>query len=114
MPETTIWNCPSIRPPLSPVRRQVRTPSVEERETLSFERTCAECRDLREARGPQHCERCGKITETLVRWMEFRPCVRCGRYTRMVEPLCDQCRRQMVAAHYRERAEKKDGQLRLY
>ena len=92
----------------------MRTPPVQEKETLSFERTCAGCRDLRTARGAQSCERCGKITETLLRGMESRPCIRCGRNTRMVEPLCERCRRQMVSAHYRERAEQKDGQLRLY
>ena len=92
----------------------MRTHPVPEKGTLSFERTCAGCRDLRAMRGPQHCERCGKTTESLLRWMESRPCVRCGRDTRMVEPLCERCRRQMVAAHYRERAEERDGQLRLY
>ena len=99
---------------LPPVQQPVRTPPVQEKATLSFQRTCAGCRDLRDTRGSQHCERCGKITETILRWMESRPCVRCGRDTRIVEPLCDRCRRQMVTAYYRERAEKRGGQRRLY
>ena len=76
------------RPPehLSPLRRQVRTHPGQEKETLSFERNCAGCRDLWAMRGPQHCERYGKTTESLLRWMESRPCVPCGRDTRMVEP----------------------------
>ena len=99
---------------LPPVRQPVRTLSGQEKATLSFERTCAGCRDVRAARDSQHCERCGKVTETILRWMESRLCVRCGCDTRMVEPLCDRCRRQMVTAYYRERAENRAGQLRLY
>ena len=99
---------------LSPLWRQVRTHPGQENDTLSFERTCAECRALRTVRGLQHCGRCGRVTDTLLRWMEFRSCVRCGRDTRIVEPTCKCCRRQLVAAHYRERAERRDGQRRLY
>ena len=56
----------------------------------------------------------GKTTESLLRWMESRPCVRRGRDTRIVETLCDRCRRQIAIAYSRERAETRDGQLRLY
>ena len=96
------------------MRQQVRTDPGQKKESLSFERTCAGYRDLRAMRVPQHCERCGTVTETLLRWMESQPCVRCGRDIRMVEPLCERCRRQMVAAHYREPTEQRDGQLRLF
>ncbi|MDE2926511.1 MAG: hypothetical protein OXT71_08955 [Acidobacteriota bacterium] len=54
---------------------------------MSFERTCAGCQDFRVGPGEQHCERCGGFTETLWRWMEAPPCARCGRDTRIVDPL---------------------------
>ncbi len=58
---------------------------------------------------PQHYGHCEKVTETLLHWMESRPCVRCGRDIRMVEPLCERRSRcQMVVAHYRERADRRD------
>ena len=80
---------------------------------MSFERTCTGCRDFRVGPGEQQCERCGEINETLWRWMESRPCSRCGRDTRIVDPVCDRCQRALRAARYRERAEKRNGQIRL-
>ena len=32
----------------------------------------------------------------------------------IVESACERCRRQLVAAHYRERADQRDGQIRLW
>ncbi len=58
-------------------------------------------RDFRVGPGEQHCERCGEIIETLWRWMESRPCARCGRDTRIVDPFCDRCQRDLRAARYR-------------
>ncbi len=52
---------------MPPLRRQVRTHPGEEKESLSFERTYAGCRDLRAMRVPPHCERCGRVNETLLR-----------------------------------------------
>ena len=40
---------------------------------MRFERTSAGRRDLGEVADPQHCERCGKVTETVWRWMASRP-----------------------------------------
>ena len=37
---------------------------------MSFERTCAGCRERRGLPGPQPCGRCGEITKTVLRWIE--------------------------------------------
>ena len=81
---------------------------------MSFERSCAGCREIRGLPGFQHCARCRKVTETVWRWMEARPCTRCGRETRIVDPLCPRCQRAVRAARQRERAEQRDGQIRLW
>ena len=74
-----------------------------EQARMSFERTCAGCRERRSRDGPQPCKRCGEVTQTVWRWI----CARCGRDTTMGAALCPRCRNAT-------RAEKRGGQLRLW
>ena len=59
---------------------------------MSFERTCAGCRERRGLPGPQHRGRCGEVTETVLRWIEDadrRTCASCKRRpAEGIEPLC--------------------------
>ena len=57
---------------LSPLRGGLRVRFVASpiQASMSFERICAGCRERRVRPGPQPCERCGEVTETLWRWME--------------------------------------------
>ena len=90
---------------LSPLRGGLRVRVVASpiQASMSFERTCAGCRERRGGAGPQPCDRCGEITETVWRWI----CARCGRDTQMGAALCPRCRPAT-------RAEKRGGQLRLW
>ena len=90
---------------LSPLRGGLRVRVVASpiQASMSFERTCAGCRERRGGAGPQPCDRCGEVTETVWRWI----CARCGRDTQMGAALCPRCRPAT-------RAEKRGGQLRLW
>lgn len=75
---------------------------------------CARCQGIRLRSGYQRCERCGCVTETLWRRIEFWSCIRCGRETSMTDPFCDRCRVQPRPESPRERAERNNAQLRLW
>ena len=74
-------------------------------------RSSYHCPDCRLSRLPRwNCPRCGcrvRVQGAATRMSFERTCTRCGRDTRMAEPLCDRCRRTA-------RAEKRGGQLRLW
>ena len=81
---------------------------------MNFERTCAGYGDFRVGPSQQYCERCGEVTETVWRRTKSRHGVRYGRHTRIAGSLCDRRQRVLRAAHYWERPEKRDGQIRLW
>ena len=76
---------------------------------------CVRCRQTRQRSGPQRCDRCGWVTETIWPRLEFWDCIRCGRETSMADPFCDRCRRvPMGNERPWERTEHKNAQLRLW
>ena len=85
---------------------------------LSFERTCAGCRERRGRPGPQPCERCGEITQTVLCWIEDadrRTCASCKRRpAEGIEPLCVQCLRREArkrSQELREARQREQGKL---
>ena len=86
---------------------------------MSFERTCAGCRERRGRPGPQPCERCGEVTETILRWIEDadrRTCTLCKRHpAEGMEPLCARCLRREARKRTRElRAARQREQGKLW